>query len=396
MTNAPTSAPATLLRLPRSFWLLWAGALVNRIGTFVLPFLSLWLTSTKGYTPERAGLVASLLGLGALCAAPSGGLLADRIGRRAVMAGALGLGATSLLALGTAQAEWAVAGSAFLFGFLNEQYRPALSAAVADLVPPQERLRAYGFVYWAANLGFAISLPLGGWLAGHGYRLLFAVDAGTSLAFAVAILLLVPETRPPRDASRPAAHPLAPLADGPFVLFCACSLGIAAVFHQCFLSLPLAMRAHGLTDGQFGMLLSLNGVVIVLCQPLVAGLIERFPRPRVLAVSAVWVGAGMGLTAFARGPLGYGATIVFWTLGEILLSGAGPAVVADRAPPDARGSYQGLFQMAWGAAAFLGPLVGGAAYGRWGEGAVWAGCAGVGLVVAGGHLVAGRLLARGE
>lgn len=392
--SSPAASRRPLFGLPRLFWVLWTGALVNRLGTFVMPFLVVWLTAARGYSAERAGLVASLVGLGGLCAAPLGGVLADRLGRRAVMSGALAFGALSLLHLGWARGLVHVSLAAFLFGLINEQYRPALSAAVADLVEPSQRARAFGLTYWAANLGFAVSLPLGGYLATQGYRVLFLADAATSLFFGALVFLVVPETRPARDHSRPAAHPLAPLADGPFLLFCLLMLGVTLQFFQSMAGLPLSMTAKGLSSAQFGAVLSVNGVLIVVLQPFTDRWLVRLPRAHVMAGASLLVGLGFGATAFARGPLGYGLSIALWTLGEIALAPIGPAVVSDRAPPELRGSYQGLFQMTWGAGSFLGPLIGGQVIGRLGEDALWAGCAALGALMAAGHLWVGPRLTR--
>src|SRR5437879_5248083 len=168
-------------RLPRTYWVLWAGMLVNRLGGFVVAFLALYLTQQRGFTPERAGAIVSLWGAGALVSGLIGGALADRIGRRATMVAALILGALAMLHMGAARSPAHIAVAAFLLGLTGDMYRPAVSAAVADLVPPEQRTRAYGYLYWAVNLGFACAASLAGVLARRSYWLLFAGDAGTTL-----------------------------------------------------------------------------------------------------------------------------------------------------------------------------------------------------------------------
>src|SRR5262249_57989128 len=159
--------------LPRNYWILWTGALVNRLGGFVLPLLAFYLSGERGLPVEQVGFILTLFGAGSLCAGPVGGFLADRIGRRRTLIVALVLGALAMVHLAFARAPAHIAIATFLLGLLGDLYRPAVSAAIADLVPSPDRARAYGLLYWAVNLGFAVGSALGGVLAAHGWYLLF-------------------------------------------------------------------------------------------------------------------------------------------------------------------------------------------------------------------------------
>ncbi|TMA21230.1 MAG: MFS transporter [Deltaproteobacteria bacterium] len=169
--------------LPRTYWILWTGALVNRLGGFVMPLLALYLSGARGLRVEQVGLVLTLFGAGSLCAGPLGGFLADRMGRRRTLILALVLGSLAMLHLAFARSPLHIAIAALLLGLLGDLYRPAVSAAIADLVPSQDRVRAYGLLYWAVNLGFAVGSALGGLLATRGWYLLFFGDAATTLAY---------------------------------------------------------------------------------------------------------------------------------------------------------------------------------------------------------------------
>jgi len=144
--------------LPRVYWILWVGALINRLGGFVMPLLALYLTGQRGLSVEQAGLVVSLLGAGALLSGPVGGYFADRVGRRRTLVAALALGALAMLHLAIARAPLHIGAAAFLLGLLGEMYRPAVAAAIADVVPSANRARAYGILYWAVNIGFAVAV----------------------------------------------------------------------------------------------------------------------------------------------------------------------------------------------------------------------------------------------
>ena len=383
-------------KLPRTFWYLWTGALVNRLGGFVMPLLALYLTGPRGLSVEQVGLVISLYGAGSLAAGPLGGFLADRIGRRRTLVLGLVLGALAMLHLAFAQKPAHIAAAAFLLGIFGELYRPAVAAAIADLVPSEGRVRAFGLLYWAVNLGFAVGSALGGAMAAHGWSLLFVGDAATTLAYAVIVWLKIPETRPEHPEHEQRPPPWAALADAPFVAFCGLSLLVWMLFYQAFVTLPIDLRGHGLSPATYGSLIALNGVLIVALQPFVSRALARFPHHRVLAGAAVLVGAGFGLTAVMRTIPGFALSITVWTLGEIVMAGIGPAVAADAAPPRLRGAYQGLYQAGGGGAALLAPMLGSQVMGRWGSGALWTSCLFVGCLAAIGQLSLGTLRRHAE
>ena len=378
--------------LPRTYWVLWTGALISRLGGFVMPLLALYLTGERGLSVAQAGVVVSLYGAGALLAGPVGGVLADRWGRRSALVLALVLGAFAMLHLAFARGARHIAAAAFVLGLFGELYRPVVSAAIANLVPAANRTRAYGILYWAVNLGFAVGSALGGAMSRYGWYLLFIGDAVTTLAYAGIVWVRVPETAPSAHAPSGPRQPLwAPLADRRFVVFCALISLVAMLFNQAFVTLPLDLRDHGLSPAAYGSLIALNGVLIFLLQPLVSRLVSPYPRHRVLAGAAALIGIGFGMTGLMRALPGYVVAIAVWTLGEIVMAGIGPAVAADAAPPSRRGAYQGVFQMSFGVAALAAPAAGSFVLGRFGSGVLWAACLLLGLTSAAGQLALGTL-----
>ena len=382
--------------LPKAYWILWTGALINRLGGFVMPLLALYLTGERGLSVEQAGLVVSLYGAGALLSGPVGGLLSDRVGRRRTLISGLVLGALAMLHLAFARTPLHIGVAAFLLGFLGELYRPVISATIADVVPSSDRARAYGILYWAVNLGFAVGSALGGAMTRYGWHLLFIGDAATTLAYAGLVWLRIPETRPAEAVHEEPPSLWAPLRDRPFLVFCALIMLVGFLFNQAFVTLPVDLRDHGLTPAAYGSLIALNGVLIFLLQPPVSRLLSPFPRHRVLAAAAALVGAGFGMTALVGTLPGYVLSIAVWTLGEIVMAGIGPAVAADAAPPAQRGAYQGLFHMAFGAAALTAPALGSFVLGRFGPAALWTSCLGAGLLAAVGQLTLGPLRRHGQ
>ena len=169
--------------LPRPFWVLCAGTLINRIGGFVLIFLAIYLTDERGFTAAQAGAAISAYGLGAIVGGPIGGTLSDRIGRRHTLVASLMAGGAAMIVLGVVTGPATIMIVATITGALYEMYRPVVAATVADLVAAEDRTRAYSLMHWMVNIGASIAAGCGGLLAAHSYRTLFVVDAATTAAY---------------------------------------------------------------------------------------------------------------------------------------------------------------------------------------------------------------------
>jgi MFS family permease len=360
-TPPPTRLPAFLSTrvggLPRAFWALWAGSFVNRLGTMVEPFLAFYLTGVRGLSLAATGAVLALFGLGSVVSQMLGGMLADRIGRRATLTGGMLATAAAMLALGYVTTTPVVIAVVFVLGVTIDMYRPASQALVADLVPPADRPRAYGLLFWAINLGFAVAMVLGGTLSRAGFSWLFWVDAATCAVYAVLIWRAVPETRVRRADREPGGFADV-LRDRVAVASVLIVFGYAFVYLQSYSTLPLAMRHAGLPPQAYGLAMAVNGIGIVIIQPVIVGWLQRRDASRVLAAGMGIVGLGFGLTALASSTPAFAATVLVWTAGEVLFAAVSMAIVADLAPPHLRGRYGGLYGTAFSVAALLGPLGG--------------------------------------
>jgi MFS family permease len=391
----PRQLSALVGGLPSTFWYLWAGVVVNRVTGFIVPFIALWLTRDGEFTAARAGLVVSLYGLGAIFSTLAGGALSDRVGRRfTILLGLLG-SAASVLAIAALPVR-AMPPFVLLAGFFGELYRPPIFACVADLVAPEHRARAYSLTYWGVNVGWAAGGLIAGTLASISYTLLFVGDAVTTLLFAVIVALRIPETRPAEAATSTgaAAHPVREMLSGivdtfgdrHFAAFLALEMLIFLVFMQIQVALPLDMAAKGIGTAGFGALISVNGLLIAVVQPLAGPALSRRDPGLLLALSAVLVGAGFGLHGLAQAPLGFAIAVAVWSLGEIGNFPVASTLVAELAPVHLRGRYQGAFAMVMSVAAFLAPMSGPFLLDRLGTHAFWGACFVVCAVAAAGHL----------
>ena len=363
----------TAAGIPRPFWVLFAGTFVNRVGSFVQPFLALYLAGPRELTPSTVGTVVACFGLGSFASQPIGGYLADRVGRRATLVASMIGTAAAFMLFASARTLPTIAVASVLAGLVIDAYRPAVAAMVADLVPPEHRPRAFALLYWAINLGVAIAGVAGGFLATRSYWLLFVLDAATCVVFAVLIVRFVPETHTRQARSNGHGYGVA-LRDRLLLgLIVSIFLG-SLVYMQSLVTLPLAVRADGHGPEIFGLIYAVNPLTVIFLQPIVLWLIDRLPAVPLLAGSSVVMGLGFWLTAAADTLPIFGLTVFVWTLGEIGFNAVGPALIADIAPPELRGRYNGLVGVAFGAAAFLAPLLGTRVFDQLGETTLWTSC----------------------
>ena len=363
-----------------AFRWLFLGTFVNRAGTFVAPFLVLYLTGERGLSAAFAGAALAAWGLGGLLATPLAGFTADRFGRRiTLLVCMLGAG-VSLAVLGAARAPWLILLAAFLSGATADAFRPATNAMVADIVPDELRPRAYSASFWATNLGFSVAALTGGALAAAGWWWLFAVDAVSCAFFGLLIFSRIPETRPERPAQALDISFGVIVRDRLLLVMALLFLLQGILLFQAFSTLPLAMDDDGLSPTAYGVAIAANGIVIIVLQPLVAGWLGRMRRGRVLAASLLTMGLGLWATAVAETLPAFAVTVVLWTFGEIMFAAVSLATVVDLAPIHARGRYTSVVWVAAGTSFAIGPLASTAVYELAGEGVVWALCGGLGAV----------------
>ncbi|HUN81725.1 MAG TPA: MFS transporter [Phycisphaerae bacterium] len=370
--------------LPRPVHILCLGTFVNRAGTFLIPFLTLYLTSRLGLSERFATRTMGLYGAGAIVAGLIGGHLADWIGRRTVMLISLFGGACLMLVFSTVHQTPIIIANIACLGIIGELYRPGASAMIGDLTPPATRPHAFGLMYVSINLGFAIGPAVGGALAGRfGFPWLFRADAFTSAAYGLIVLLALRETlhlahrqsqaagETTRVSLRDAAAHI--VRDRPFLTLCAGNILFAICFMQSMSTFPLYLAERGISTETYGRLIALNGVIIVALQLPVTHWMARYQRGSVIVAAALVTAVGIGLTGFASSVWQYAATVLIWTFGEIMQASCLFAIAADLAPPAMRGRYMGVFGMSYSLAMSLSAPIGGEILARFGGGYVWLG-----------------------
>ena len=352
---------AVLRSLPRPFRTLLLGIVLNRVATFIVPFLTLALTRDRGLTDAEAGLVFLAYGAGSVASLLVGGLLTDALGRRRTMLLSL-LGAGTLAAgLGFARDTRLFVATLLLYGFIGDLYRPAVHSVMADLLPSERRAEGTAALRTAVNVGWAVGLSLGGLLADLGPKVLFLADGLTTIAFGFVVMAGVPETRrggaaaePLRPGDLPRALARDPVLRG--VVLCTVAWSLYMV---CFMTVfPLTVEQWaGYPPVVYGLTLGLNGLLVALLQIPVSGRVARFRRLRTAALGmALGALAVAALPAFRRWEWFF-VVMTVATLAEMLFVPLTTAFLSDWAPPEVRGTYLGLHQAAFSLAFALSPVV---------------------------------------
>lgn len=381
----------TLRSMPRPVWILFGGTFVNRFGTFVMPFLAIYL-AREGYTPAQTGIAISAYGGGHIVASMLGGHLADTIGRRHTIALSMFGSSVAMLALSQARSLPMVTLLAFLVGLVGEIYRPAAAALLGDLVPAEGRVTAFALYRLAINLGFAIGPATAGFLAERSFFLIFAIDAVTSFVYGIVALVALPHgvRGVTRDES-PAEGIRFALRDHQFVLFLLATLCVTFVEFQIHSTFPLHLANLGYSPSTYGLLLSINGIMIVVFELGLTSWTQRLPQQPMIAIGYGLSAIGFALTGLAIGVPMLAATVVIWTIGEMIYAPVSGAYVTNLAPERYRGRYMGIWHSMFSGGMLLGPILGTMLY-QYDPDALWITCGVVGVVAAG--LAAVRVQAR--
>ncbi len=348
--------------MPRPFWVLFGGSFINRFGNFVMPMLAIYLTR-QGHSIARAGLAVGMYGAGHLGASLLGGHLADRIGRRNTTALSMFASAATMLALSQARSYGPILVLTFLAGLAAELYRPASYSLIVDLVPPERHVVAFGLYRFAVNLGFAFGPATAGFLADRSFTYIFVGDAITSVLYGIIALAALPHGM--RVAARQDAAGegfITALRDRALVFLLSATTCLAVVDFQSTSTLALYVRSLGYSASVYGVLLSLNGALIICFELVIIQVVRRF-RPQPAIAPGYFLGCfGFALTGLPHPVPPLAATVSVWTLGEMISSPMSATYVASLAPDRLRGRYTGLHSLTFSAGILLGPPLGALAY----------------------------------
>jgi len=382
MNETQASLRENLRALPRAAWILFFGTFLNKFGSFVLPFLAIYMTRS-GFTAAESGLAIAGYGVGTLCACWLGGFLADRCGRRKTIVLSMFSAAIAMLCLSQARSLAGIVVLAGLAGLTGELYRPASSALLADLVPTGQRVTAFAAYRLAFNAGWAFGPVTAGLLAKQSFFWLFVGDAATSVLYGLVAWFALPAgVRGDRVSGSLLETWRVVRVDRRFRQVLIASLIVGLVFVQVFSTMSMEIARNGFSTATYGMIMSLNGALVDLCELPLTVITKRYPARRMMALGYLLIGIGFASNLTLRTlPLLLLTTTIF-TVGEMVAMPVSGAYVADLAPAARRGLYMGTYGMVWAIAFVFGPSLGMLVF-EANSVLLWTACGLMGLMAAG-------------
>lgn len=350
--------------LSRSTWLLSLVMLINRSGTMVVPFMTLYLTSPQmGYSVAQAGIVFGLFGLGAFTGAYLGGKLTDKIGFYPVQMMTLIGGGILFMVLGQMKSYELICLFTFLLSFVNEAFRPANSTAIAFYSKEENRTRSYALNRLAINIGWAVGSAMGGVIAKHNYELLFWVDGATNISAALLMWFFLNPVnyKPQKKEIKVGPQVISAYKDKTYLSFIIITTLFASCFFQLFTNLPVFFKRElHFSEPYIGLLMAVNGIIIAIVEMVLIYKLEGKRKNLVYIVAGVGL---VGLSFLMLNLPGMGAVlalgmIILITFGEIFSMPFMNTYWISRTQNTNRGQYAALYTMAWSAAQCLGPLLG--------------------------------------
>lgn len=348
---------------PETWWLSLV-MLINRSGTMVIPFMTIYLTSPKmGYSIGQAGIVMGLFGLGAVVGANISGRLTDRIGFYPIQIITLAGGGVLFIVLGQMKTYPLICLFTFLLSFVNEAFRPANSTAIAFYSKDKNRTRSYSLNRLAINLGWAVGNAIGGLVASFNYELLFWFDGVTNLVAAFLMWRLLSPANNGRIEKKKEELQVGGTAynDKTYLWFIFMVFLFAVCFFQLFTNLPAYYRNELSFSEQFiGLIGAVNGLLIAIIEMVLIFKLEgRRANTYFILRGTVLCGISYLMIAVFRVDHWLALLmILMMTMGEIISMPFMNSFWISRSSNHNRGQYAALYTVAWAAAQTIGPVVG--------------------------------------
>ena len=349
--------------LSRNSWYLCVVMLINRSGTMVVPFMSIYCIQQLHFSIVQAGVIMALFGTGSIAGAFAGGKLTDRIGFYDLQVGALLSGGLLFLLLGYQRSFVPLCIGTFILSFCNDSFRPANSTAIAHYSSEENKTRSYSLNRLAVNLGWAVGGGLGGFLASVNYHLLFWVDGSTNILAALMLLTLMPRKHVVKTIKKREEMEVSASAykDKIYLVFIFLATLFGMCFFQFFIMQPVFYKIQWHFSETFiGILMALNGILITVIEMVLVHNLEGRRNGLIYISAGIFVG-GIGFSLLNVLPPSAWAAIVvvvLVTLSEMMSMPFMNSFWISRTTPYNRGEYAALYTMSWSTAQVFAPFLG--------------------------------------
>ncbi len=377
--------------LSRNSWYLSIVMLINRSGTMVVAFMSVYCVKQLHFDLKHAGFIMALFGVGSIFGGFAGGKLTDRIGFYDIQVGALLSGGILFFVLGFQHTFLSVSICAVVLSLCNESVRPANSSAIAHYSNDENKTRSISLNRLAVNLGWAVGGGLGGLIASINYHLLFWVDGGTNIMAALLLLILMPKSKIVKTIKKAdkTLTSISAYRDKTYLLF----VLLGSLFFTCFYEFMIMEPAFYKIDWHFserfiGFLLALNGLLIALIEMVLVHNLEGKRHGIIYIITGILIGV-IGFALINLVPPTAAAAIlivILITFSEMLCMPFMSSFWISRSTHHNRGEYASLYSMSWSAAQIIAPIIGGEVIAFGGFTLLWWVMAGISLLAANGYL----------
>ena len=341
----------TFKGLSREVWWLSLITFINRSGTMVIPFLSLYLNKSLDISISNIGWIMSFFGLGSLVGTWIGGKLTDKIGYYKVMFVSLVLTGIFFVLLQYIATFEGFCIGIFLVMLVADSFRPAMFVALSAYSKPENKTRSVTLIRLAINLGFSAGPAIGGLIiTGIGYQGLFWVDGVTCFLAAVLLLQVLHPKKVKIQDEVKVEHPVSAYSDKAFWVFFIAMFIFGFVFLQYFSTMPLYYKdAHFLSELEIGLLMGFNGLFIFLFEmPLIKWLEDsKKSKVKLIAMGLFLVAMSfvvLNLTSWI-GILILGMFLM--TIGEMIAFPFSNAFAVERAKKGNQGEYMALYSISF-------------------------------------------------
>lgn len=349
--------------LSKENWYLSIVMFINRSGTMVVPFMTIYCTQKLNFSIVQAGVIMSLFGLGSIVGAFFGGRISDKLGFYHLQLGALFSGGVLFILLAFLETFISLAIGTFLLSVCNEAFRPANSSAIAHYSSEKVRTRAYSLHRLAINLGWSFGGALGGFIASIDYHLLFYVDGCTNILAGFLLIKLLPAVKKERTLKdTPDKLPVrSAYRDKLYLAFIFLTIPFASSFFQFFILQPVFFKSEWHFTEQFiGGLMALNGIIIVTTEMVLVHNLEGRRNPLYFISMGIFVASLSYVALNIFPPAAWAAiiSVILITFGEMLSMPFMNAFWISRSNENNRGEYSALYTIAWSIAQIIGPAYG--------------------------------------
>jgi MFS family permease len=332
--------------LPKQVYYVFWVQVVNCAGNFVVPFLSLYLTTVLGMSFKAAGIVAGAAVLLQLPGSLIGGFLADHLPRKYVYAAAQAAAGSFILPCAFITKQEIVIAFILSAAFFNAVARPALNAIVIDLLSPAKRKQGFSLIYLGINMGFAVGPLVAGFMFEHHLRLFFVVNAVATLLAAGILLFSVKETVKVPELNMANSNQRISLFgslwnNSGMLVFLLLMAVFGFVYVQSQFSLPLTLNETFAAKGPvyYGYLMSVNAVTVLVLTAGITHITRNTSFLLNIALGGLFYAVGFGMISFLHNLILYCLSTVLWSIGEILQATNMNVYIANNSPPQTQARY---------------------------------------------------------